>query len=108
MGLSGLMTSSKNIDNELEVLRSKTLVKEVVNQLNLYITYKDEDEFPKSLYKTSPVQVSLTPQEAEKLSSPMVVEMMLQPKGSIDVNVTVGEKEYQKHFEKLPAIFPTR
>jgi hypothetical protein len=25
MGLSGLMTSSKNIDNELEVLRSKTL-----------------------------------------------------------------------------------
>ena len=108
MGLSGLMTSSKNIDNELEVLRSKTLVKEVVNQLNLYITYKDEDEFPaKSLYKTSPVQVSLTPQEAEKLSSPMVVEMILQPKGSIDVNVTVGEKEYQKHFEKLPAIFPT-
>jgi len=108
MGLSGLMTSSKNIDNELEVLRSKTLVKEVVNQLNLYITYRDEDEFPaKSLYKTSPVQVSLTPQEAEKLSSPMVVEMILQPKGSIDVNVTVGEKGYQKHFEKLPAIFPT-
>ena len=108
MGLSGLMTSSKNIDNELVVLRSKTLVKEVVNQLILYITYKDEDEFPaKSLYKTSPVQVSLTPQEAEKLSSPMVVEMILQPKGSIDVNVTVGEKEYQKHFEKLPAIFPT-
>ena len=34
MGLSGLMTSSKNIDNELEVLRSKTLVKEVVNQLD--------------------------------------------------------------------------
>ena len=51
MGLSGLMTSSKNIDNELEVLRSKTLVKEVVNQLGLYITYKDEDEFPaKGLY----------------------------------------------------------
>ena len=108
MGLSGLMTSSKNIDNELEVLRSKTLVKKVVNQLGLYITYADEDEFPaKGLYKTSPVQVSLTPQEAEKLSSPMVVEMTLQPKGSMDVNVTVGEKGYQKHFEKLPAIFPT-
>ena len=108
MGLSGLMTSSKNIDNELEVLRSKTLVKEVVNQLGLYITYKDEDEFPaKGLYKTSPVQVNLTPQEAEKLNSPMVVEITLQPKGSMDVNVTVDEKGYQKHFEKLPAIFPT-
>ena len=108
MGLSGLMTSSKNIDNELEVLRSKTLVKEVVNQLNLYITYKDEDEFPaKGLYKTSPVQVSLTPQEAEKLKTSMVVEMTLQPEGNMDVNVTIGEKGYQKHFEKLPAIFPT-
>ena len=108
MGLSGLMTSSKNIDNELEVLRSKTLVKEVVNQLGLYITYKDEDEFPaKGLYKTSPVQVSLTPQEAEKLNAPMMVEMTLHPEGSMDVNVTVGEKGYQKHFEKLPAIFPT-
>ena len=108
MGLSGVMTSSKNIDNELEVLRSKTLVKEVVNQLGLYITYKDEDEFPaKGLYKTSPVQVSLTPQEAEKLKTSMVVEMTLQPEGSMDVNVTVGEKGYQKHFEKLPAIFPT-
>ena len=58
----------------------KTLVKEVVNQLGLYITYKDEDEFPaKGLYKTSPVQVSLTPQEAEKLNVPMMVEMTLQP-----------------------------
>ena len=108
IGLSGLMTSSKNIDNELEVLRSKTLVKEVVNQLGLYITYRDEDEFPaKDLYKTSPVQVSLTPQEAEKLNTPMMVEMILQSKGGMDVNVTVGEKEYQRHFEKLPAIFPT-
>jgi len=108
MGLSGLMTSSKNIDNELEVLRSKTLVKEVVNQLGLYITYKDEDEFPaKGLYKTSPVQVSLTSQEAEKLNTSMVVEMTLQPEGGMDVNVTIGEKGYQKHFEKLPAIFPT-
>ncbi|WP_368118820.1 Wzz/FepE/Etk N-terminal domain-containing protein, partial [Bacteroides thetaiotaomicron] len=86
IGLSGLMTSSKNIDNELEVLRSKTLVKEVVNQLGLYITYRDEDEFPaKDLYKTSPVQVSLTPQEAEKLNTPMMVEMILQSKGGMDV-----------------------
>ena len=92
----------------MEVLRSKTLVKEVVNQLGLYITYKDEDEFPaKGLYKTSPVQVSLTPQEAEKLKTSLVVEMTLQPEGSMDVNVTVDEKGYQKHFEKLPAIFPT-
>ena len=107
LGLSGLTGSSQNIDNELEVLRSKTLVKEVVNLLNLYVSYTDEDEFPsKNMYKTSPVLVSLTPQEAEKLSDPMIVEMSLHPKGSLDVGVTIGKKEYQKHFEKLPAVFP--
>ena len=107
LGLGGLMTSSKNIDNEIEVLRSKTLVKEVVNQLNLFVTYQDEDEFPaKELYKTSPVLVSLTPQEADKLGSSMIVEMAVHPQGSLDVNIEVGEKVYQKHFEKLPAVLP--
>lgn len=107
LGLSGLMKSSKNIDNEIEVLRSKTLVKEVVNQLNLFVTYKDEDEFPaKEMYKTSPVLVSLTSQEADKLSAPMVVEIALQPQGGINVDIEIGNKKYQKHFEKLPAVFP--
>lgn len=107
LGLSGLISSSQNIDNELEVLRSKTLVKEVINLLNLYVSYIDEDGFPsKNMYKTSPVLVSLTPQEAEKLTDPMVVEMALYGEGGLDVNVTVGDKEYQKHFEKLPAVFP--
>lgn len=107
LGLSGLISSSQNIDNELEVLRSKTLVKEVINLLNLYVSYIDEDGFPsKNMYKTSPVLVSLTPQEAEKLTDPMVVEMALYGEGGLEVNVTVGDKEYQKLFEKLPAVFP--
>ena len=56
LGLCGLISSSQNIDNELEVLRSKTLVKEVINLLNLYVSYTDEDGFPsKNMYKTSPV-----------------------------------------------------
>lgn len=46
LGLSGLITSSQSIDNEIEVLRSKTLVKEVVNYLNLYVTYQDDDQIP--------------------------------------------------------------
>ena len=89
-------------------MRSKTLVKEVVNYLNLYVTYKDEDLIPsKELYKTSPVQVNMTPQEAEKLKKDIVVEMVVQPQGSLDVNVKMDDREIQKHFEKLPAILPT-
>ena len=108
LGLDGMISSSQNIDNEIEVLRSKTIVKEVVEDLGLYISYADKDEFSsKNLYKTSPVQVSLTPQEADLLEKPMIVEMALQPQGSLDVNVKIGDDEYQKHFEKLPAVFPT-
>ena len=108
LGLSGLITSSQSIDNEIEVLRSKTLVKEVVNYLNLYVTYQDDDQIPsKELYKTSPVQVNMTPQEAEKLKTKVVIEMVLHPQGSFDVNVKMEDKEIQKHFEKLPAILPT-
>lgn len=108
LGLDGMISPSQNIDNEIEVLRSKTIVEEVVENLGLYISYTDEDEFPsKNMYKTSPVQVSLTPQEADLLEEPMIVEMTLQPQGSIDVNVEIGDDEYQKHFEKLPAVFPT-
>ena len=108
LGLDGMISSSQNIDNEIEVLRSKTIAKEVVEDLGLYISYVDEDEFPsKNMYKTSPVQVSLTPQEADLLDKPMVVKMALQPQGSINVNVKIGDDEYQKHFEKLPAVFLT-
>ena len=108
LGLDGMVSSSQNIDNEIEVLRSKTIVKEVVEDLGLYISYTDKDKFPsRNMYKTSPVQVSLTPQEADLLEKPMTVEMTLQPQGSIDVNVKIGDDEYQKHFEKLPAVFPT-
>ena len=35
----GLVNSVSNIDNEIEILRSKTLVKHVVSELNLYTTY---------------------------------------------------------------------
>lgn len=47
LGLGGVITSTQSIDNEIEVIRSKTILKEVVNDLELYITYYDEDEFPK-------------------------------------------------------------
>ena len=70
LGIGGVITSTQSIDNEIEVLRSKTILKEVVNNLELYITYYDEDEFPeKELYQTSPVIVNLTAQEADKLQS---------------------------------------
>lgn len=108
MGLDGFVSSSSNVDNEIEVLSSRTLAREVVSSLGLFVTYMDEDEFPqRELYRTSPVLVSLTPQEADKLPQTMKVSMVLQSTGAMSAQVAVGEKQYRKQFEKLPAVFPT-
>lgn len=108
LGIGGVITSTQSIDSEIEVLRSKTILKEVVNNLELYITYKDEDELPaRELYKTSPVVVNLTAQEADNLPGAALIDMKLAPGGSLDVNLKVGMNEYNQHFDKLPAVLPT-
>ena len=108
MGLNGFVSSSSNIENEIEVLKSRTLAREVVSSLGLFVTYMDEDRFPnRELYRTSPVLVSLTPQEADHLPQLMEVGMSLQPSGVMDVQIRVGKKVYQNRFGKLPAVFPT-
>lgn len=108
LGLGGVITSTQSIDNEIEVLRSKTILKEVVNNLELYITYYDKDKFPKQeMYKTSPVVVNLTAQEADKLPGAALIDMQLSPDGVLDVNLKVGLNEYNKRLDKLPAVFPT-
>ena len=108
LGLGGMITSTQSIDNEIEVLRSKTILKEVVNNLELYIQYYDEDEFPKKeLYKTSPVIENLTSQEADQLPGTALIDMKLAPEGSLDIQLKIGVNEYTKHFDKLPAVLPT-
>ena len=108
MGMNGFVSSSGNIENEIEVLSSRTLAREVVSSLGLFVTYMDEDRFPKrELYRTSPILVSLTPQEADKLPQTMEVGMFLQSSGAMDAQIRVGKKEYRKRFDKLPAVLPT-
>ena len=88
MGLGGMMNTKSNVDNEVEVLKSKSLALEVVEQLNLYVSYRNEDSWlSKEMYRTSPVLVSLTPQEADQLVKPMKVKMNLQAPGKMDLSL---------------------
>lgn len=108
MGLGGMINTKSNVDNEVEVLKSKSLALEVVEQLNLYVSYRNEDGWlSKEMYRTSPVLVSLTPQEADQLEKPMKVKMNLLALGKMDVEIEIDKQKYQKHLDKLPAVFPT-
>lgn len=109
----GGFTMSSSFDNELEILKSRTLVTKVVSDLGLYInTYrKGSFGYNATLYKSSPVNVYLTPQEAEKLKSPIRVDMRYTGAGILEAKATYiesgEEKTATQKFEKLPAVLPT-
>ena len=80
----------------------------MVSELNLYTTYSAPGSFNDvELYKSSPVRVGLTPQEADKLSGPALFELTLSPGNTLDVKATVGGDAYSKRFTKLPALLTT-
>lgn len=106
----GLLNSSKNIDNEIEILQSKSLIKDVVNELGLYIDYTASKGFKTvDLYGVSPILVHYSPKDAELLDAPMLLTVGYQKNGQIEVNVTTGkgsdeEKTFSKSFTELPAV----
>ncbi|MFR9004794.1 MAG: tyrosine protein kinase, partial [Parabacteroides merdae] len=101
----GIISSSKNIDNEIEILRSKSLIKDVVSELGLYINYSGESGFNKTdLYGSSPVLVHFLPEDAERLTAPIFLSISYNSDHQIDVTATVNGNTVNKHFTELPAV----
>lgn len=105
----GFYSSTNNFDNEVEVLHSRTLLKKVVEKLDLYINYRTRENLrPVELYKDTPVKVWLTPEEAEKLpNGAAVLEVVLKPGGKLSVSTEIDEQEFKQDFNKLPALLTT-
>lgn len=104
----GFYSSISNFDNEVEILHSRTLIKKVVEELDLYINYRAKGRFHDvELYKTSPVKVWITPEEAENMPATATLEISLLPGDKMNVKVVTGEQEYTKQFDKLPALLTT-
>lgn len=104
----GFYSSISNFDNEVEILHSRTLIRKVVEELDLYISYAAKGRFQDvELYKNSPVKVWITPEEAQKLPAPAHLELTLQPGNKLNVKILIGEQEYSKQFDKLPALLTT-
>ena len=101
----GIISSSQNIDNEIEILRSKSLIKDVVSELELYISYSGEGRFQKpDLYGSSPVLVHFLPEDAERLKAPILLTVNYQSGNRIDVTATINGNTVNKHFTELPAV----
>lgn len=111
-GLGGISFSS-SFDNEMEIMQSRTLLKKVVTDLGLYIsTFQQRiTGYNVPLYKTSPIQVYLSPKEATELKSGVKIKTTYTTSGKLVTKIEyVQEEEEQiieKTFEKLPVALST-
>lgn len=106
------MTSS--FDNEVEILKSRTLISKVVTELGLYINTSEKRflGYNVPLYKTSPVNVFLTPEEAERLYGGVKLDMKYTVEGKLSVKAKYFTEDDEEHevecdFDSIPAVFPT-
>lgn len=111
-GLGGISFSS-SFDNEMEIMQSRTLLKKVVTDLGLYISTAQRriTGYNIPMYKTSPIQVYLSAEEATELESSVKVKTTYTPEGKLTAQIEYiqenEEQEIEKTFDKLPAVFPT-
>ena len=66
--LGFVTTSTQLFENEIEILRARSLMRKAVISRDLYITYSYEGRYRNhELYNNTPVKVWMTPEEAEKM-----------------------------------------
>ena len=94
----GMFSIANNFDNEVEVLHSRDLCRKVVVSQNLYIDYKEPRTFGYALdlYKSSPVQVWMTPEEADRLEGVMELEIDCAPEGGASVTATYTDPQTEE------------
>lgn len=109
----GGLSMSNNFDNEVEILKSRTLIRKVITQLGLYTSVSQDRMlgYDIPLYQSSPINVFMSPEEAEKLEAGARLKLSYSPEGKLYVKVRYTlneeEEEAEKTFDKLPAVFPT-
>lgn len=104
----GLISSAQNIDNEITLLQSKTLIKKVVKELKLYTTYRTQGRFNSlELYNTSPISVEMSSEDVEKLTSTITLEITLNPDRSLHVKRISRGKEIHANLKQLPTSWKT-
>lgn len=105
----GMFNSSASVDNEIEILRSKSLARKVVGDLGLYIGYSRRDGFRHTdLYGQSPFRIDFPAAVADSLAAPILLKVTLHPDGSLQAQATQDDAEIgSARFDSLPAVLPT-
>ena len=101
-----------NTENEIEVLKSTSLIGEVVANLKLYASYSQIGFLSrKTLYKDTPIEVSIDNKDLGELKYPITI--IISPQADtltqVKVETTVNENVWEKTISitELPVVFDT-
>ncbi len=101
----GVLNSKNNVDNEIEVLQSKNLLKSVVNELKLHTMYTLKSHIPsRQLYNSSPILAEMNKDSLDVLVYPVFMEVKMSEDGRVIVKGESDEEEFEATFPKLPAV----
>ena len=115
----GIISNSNGIDNEMEILKSRTLAQQTVYDLKLYVNYRHEGKLKDHiLYGDQKVNIDMDLEHLKKLNAPMNLKITREGRnyhvtGSyyvpIDNNSFSPEAvNIDKTFSALPATIGTR
>lgn len=112
----GIMSTTGGLDNELEVLRSKSVIKQAVCDLGLYTRYSiDRGRFSpaQTLYGNYPVEIKIGEEDLERLSTSATFTITQPNSASYSISYSYfnNEKgeivEVTEEFDSLPCTFNT-
>jgi len=93
-----IYSSTKIVENEIEVLRSRSIMKEVSKELNLYAPIEEHGNLrTSSAYKSSPILIEV--RNPEKITAVDETPFMVNAKGEVVIN---GKKYAQNKWVKTP------
>ena len=86
----GFMTNSAGIENEMEILQSRILLRDVVKDLKVYTEYRSKGRITKPIvYGNQPLNVDLDPVHLDSLD-----KMMLTGVNSLSMSISRDEQHY--------------
>ena len=121
-GNSGMMSMMKqfslgsfsggSVDDEILVVESRSLIKEMVKELKLNVTYIEKDGIKRiSRYKTSPIEVLAPASVFDTLARGVIFKVKIRPDGNVDIKGVQGlfSTVYEAENLKLPTtvVIPT-
>ncbi|MEL7601425.1 MAG: Wzz/FepE/Etk N-terminal domain-containing protein, partial [Proteiniphilum sp.] len=104
----GMFGAVTNVENEMYIMRSRSLISNVINRLNLHTSYivegrvKDTD-----LYTSSPIIVDMEQSDLDRLRQDIILHLDVNNEKRVGVTGIVGGITVDTVFSQLPALLRT-